>query len=80
MYFSLVMKLAVSFTNLPKMQTLTLLKSHKTEGYSSENLPLERSSCQREFANVDMQSQALEAPDMMADDVLPVVRIEILIA
>src|SRR5262245_39856883 len=26
-------------------------------GYSSENLPLERSSCQGEFANVDMQSQ-----------------------
>jgi hypothetical protein len=39
----------------------------------------ERSSCQREFTNVDVQSQALQTSDMMADDVLPVLRIEILI-
>ena len=34
---------------------------------------------QWEFANFDMQSQALQAPYMMADDVLPVMLIEILI-
>ena len=39
----------------------------------------ERSSCQGEFANVDVQSQALQAPDMMADDVFPVLRIEVLV-
>src|SRR5215831_11197052 len=45
---------------------------------SSENLPC-RSRCQGECANVDLQSQALQASDMMADDVLPVLRIEVLL-
>src|SRR5215831_15662403 len=45
---------------------------------SSENLPC-RSRCQGECANVDLQSQALQASDMMADNVLPVLRLEVLL-
>jgi hypothetical protein len=38
----------------------------------------ERSSCQGEFANFDVKSQALQAPYMMADDVPPMTLIEVL--
>src|SRR5215470_15776291 len=45
--------------------------TRKTSGFSSKNLPPGCSSCLGEFAHIYVESQALEAPHMMANDMPP---------